>query len=452
MVGGRRLRYNRSVTPETRYARSGEYRIAYQVVGDGPLDVVLVSGFVTHLDLAWETPPFSAMYRHLASCGRLILFDKRGVGLSDRGASVPTLEERMDDVRAVMDAAGSERAALIGISEGGPMSLLFAATYPERVAALVLWSTFARIAAAPDYPDGVGAEVFERTYRRIEEHWGSGRTLRAIAVQDAADDPTLLAQWGRYERSAASPTTAIACLRFGALSDVRHVLPAISAPTLVVHRSGDPLVPIAHGRYLTTHIPGARMLEFPGETHLSGTGADVAILEAVEQFLVGSSGEQTIDRVLKTVLFTDIVGSTERAAALGDRRWRELLEAHDALVHREVERGRGTVVKTTGDGVLAAFDGPARALRAAQAIRSQASALGLTLRVGLHSGECELRGTDLAGIAVHIGARVAALAGPGEILATGTVADLVVGSGIDFAERGVQPLKGAGDWRLLAVR
>lgn len=439
------------MTPDTGYARSGDYRIAYQVVGDGPLDVVLVNGFVSHLDLAWETPPFAAMLPQLASCGRLILFDKRGVGLSDRGASVPTLEERMDDVRAVMDAVGSQRAALIGISEGGPMALLFAATYPERVAALVLWSTFARIAVAPDYPDGLAAEVFDATYARIERYWGSGKTMRAVVVQDAADDPALIGQWGRFERSAASPTTAIACLRFGAASDVRHVLPAISAPTLVVHRSGDPLVPIGHGRYLADHIPGAALCEFPGDTHLSATGADVEILQAIEEFLVGSRTPQPIERVLKTVLFTDIVDSTARAAALGDRRWRELLDAHDALVRREVERARGDLVKTTGDGVLAAFDGPARALRCARAILPQASAIGLVLRAGLHSGECELRGADLAGIAVHIGARVASLAAPGEILATGTVADLVVGSGIQFSERGTHLLRGAGEWRVLAM-
>ena len=439
------------MTPETRYAKSGDYRIAYQAVGEGPLDIVLIVGFVSHLDLAWETPPFSAMFRHLATCGRLILFDKRGVGLSDRGAAVPTLEDRMDDVRAVMDAVGSERAALVGLSEGGPMSLLFAATYPERVTSLVLWSTFARIGAAPDYPLGLTDEVLDRTYRRIDEHWGSGRTIRAVVVQDAPDDPALLQQWGRYERSAASPTTAIACLRFGALSDVRHVLPAISAPTLVVHRSEDPLVPLTHGRYLAEHIAGAVLREFPGQTHLSATGADVEILAAIEEFLVGQHVVPAIDRVLKTVLFTDIVDSTARAAALGDRRWRALLDAHDALVRGEVERGRGTLVKNTGDGVLAAFDGPARALRCAQAILPQASALGLTLRAGLHSGECELRGADLSGIAVHIGARVAALAAPGEILATGTVADLVVGSGIQFRERGTHDLKGAGEWRLLAV-
>jgi pimeloyl-ACP methyl ester carboxylesterase len=354
------------MTPDTGYARSGDYRIAYQVVGDGPLDVVLVNCFVSHLDLAWETPPFAAMLPQLASCGRLILFDKRGVGLSDRGASVPTLEDRMDDVRAVMDAVGSERAALIGISEGGPMALLFAAAYPERVAALVLWETFARISVAPDYPEGLPAAVLDATYARIERYWGSGKTMRAVVVQDAADDPALVRQWGRYERSAASPTTAIACLRFGAASDVRHVLPAISAPTPVVHRRGDPLVPICHGRYLADHIPGAALCEFPGDTHLSGTGADVEILQATEEFLVGSRTPQPIDRVLKTVLFTDIVDSTARAAALGDRHWRELLDAHDALVRREVERARGELVKTTGDGVLAAFDGPARALRCAR--------------------------------------------------------------------------------------
>jgi len=442
------------MTPETRYAKTADgVHIAYQAAGDGPVDMVFVMGWVTNIEAMWDDPGFARFLDRLATFSRLILFDKRGVGLSDRVPEdrLPDLETRMDDVRAVMDAVGSQRAALVGISEGGPMALLFAATYPERVVALVLWSTFARIAVAPDYPDGVGAAVFDATYARIERYWGSGKTMRAVVAQDAADDPALLRLWGRYERSAASPTTAIACLRFGAVSDVRHVLPAISAPTLVVHRRGDPLVPIAHGRYLAHHIPGAALHEFAGDTHLSATGADVEILQAVEEFLVGSRTPQPIERVLKTVLFTDIVDSTARAATLGDRRWRELLDAHDALVRREVERARGDLVKTTGDGVLAAFDGPARALRCAQAILPQAGAIGLTLRAGLHSGECELRGADLAGIAVHIGARVAGLAAPGEILATGTVADLVVGSGIQFSERGTHVLKGAGAWRVLAM-
>lgn len=439
------------MTPPTRYARSGSLDIAYQVVGSGPLDIVFAQGFVSHLDLAWETRTFGDAFRRLAGIGRLIVFDKRGVGLSDRTARLPTLEERMDDLRAVMDAAGSARAALVGISEGGPMSLLFAATYPERVSALVLWATFARLSAAPDHPEGLPPEVFERTYRFVQRAWGTGQAVRRISVQDAPEEPSMLELMARYERSAATPSAAIACMRFAGESDVRHILPAISAPTLVLHRTGDPLVPVANGRSLAARIPGARLCELSGDFHLSATGQDAPALDAIVEFLTGERADAPIERVLKTVLFTDIVDSTARAAALGDRRWRELLDAHDALLHREVERGRGQLVNMTGDGMLAAFDGPARAIRCAQALLTQARGLGLELRAGLHTGECEVRGSDLAGIAVHIGARVAALAGPGEILATGTVADLVVGSGLGFAERGTHAFKGAGEWRVLAV-
>lgn len=439
------------MTPETRYAKSGGLDIAYQVVGDGPLDIVFVQGFVSHLDLAWETRTFGDPFRRLASLGRLIVFDKRGVGLSDRTTRVPTLEERMDDLRAVLDAAGSTRAAIIGISEGGPMALLFAASYPERVSALVLWATFARIAAAPDYPEGTPPEAFEHTFRFIERAWGTGHGIRVISVQDAPREPSMLALMARFERSAATPSGAIACLRFAAEVDVRHILPTISVPTLVVHRTGDPLIPVVHGRYLAEHIPGARFLEVPGDFHLSAIGQDGPVLDGIEEFLTGDRVDRPIERVLKTVLFTDIVDSTARAAALGDRRWRELLDAHDALLRREIERSRGALVNTTGDGVLAAFDGPARAIRCAQAIVAQARGLGLELRAGVHTGECELRGTDLAGIAVHIGARVAALAGPGEVLATRTVADLVVGSGLTFADRGTHAFKGAGEWHVMAV-
>jgi class 3 adenylate cyclase len=441
------------VLPRTRYARSGDLSIAYQVAGDGPLDVVLVFGFVSHLELGWETPTFSAILHRLASFGRLIVFDKRGMGLSDRTARLPTLEERMDDVRAVMDAAGSEHAALIGISEGGPMSLLFAATYPERITAQVLWASFARNLWAPDYAIGFDPAQAERAYALIEKRWGTGNALRRIACQDAPEDPAVDELLARYERNAATPAAAVAALRFGVETDVRHVLPAISAPTLVVHRTGDPLIPVEHARYLAGQIAGARLLEFPGSFHLSATGADAIVLDAIEEFLTGQRVSHAVQRILKTVLFTDIVGSTERAAQLGDRQWRSLLDQHDLLVRREVDRARGRVVKTTGDGIFAVFDGPARAIRCAASVLAQARALGLDLRAGLHTGECEPRGDDLAGIAVHIGARVAALATPGEILATSTVRDLVAGSGIEFADRGVRDLKGVpGEWRLMAVQ
>jgi class 3 adenylate cyclase/esterase/lipase len=441
------------MVPQTRYARSGGLSIAYQVAGDGPIDIVLVQGFVSHVELAWETPAFAPIYERLASIGRLVVFDKRGVGLSDRTAGLPTLEERMDDVRAVMDAAGSERAALIGISEGGPMSLLFSATYPERTTALVLWASFARVAWAPDHPIGVVPQVSEAAYRYIEKRWGEGAVLRRLVAQDAPDHPGVLQMLARYERNAATPSSAVAALRFGVETDVRHILSAIAVPTLIVHHSGDPFVPAAHGCYLAAHIPGAQLAEFPGDIHLSVVGGDAPLIDAVEEFLTGERRPHPVDRVLKTVLFTDIVGSTQRAAEIGDRRWRALLDAHDAMVRREIARAHGREVKTTGDGFFAAFDGPARAIGCAQAIGAQARGLGLEVRVGLHTGECEIRGDDLAGIAVHIGARVAALAAPGEILATGTVRDLVTGAGIEFAERGTQALKGVpGEWPILAVR
>jgi pimeloyl-ACP methyl ester carboxylesterase/class 3 adenylate cyclase len=436
---------------ETRYARSGSLSIAYQVVGKGP-DVVFIPGSLSHVELGWETPPAATMYRRLSGFSRMITFDKRGTGLSDRTAELPTLEQRMDDVRAVMDAADCERAAVVGISEGGPMALLFAATYPERVSALVLWCTFARMAWAPDYPDGIDAEEAERSCDQIEEIWGQGRVWPLISIHDAPDDEDTRRHLARFERSAATPAMAAAANRFGLRVDARQALPAISAPTLVVHRSGDPLVGVAHGRYLAEHIAGARLAEFPGDFHFSGIGNDEDILDEIEEFLTGTRRQHEIDRVLKTILFTDIVESTERVVRIGDRRWHELLDAHRSTVRRELERFHGQEVKTTGDGFLATFDGPARAIHCAQAITDKVGADGLEVRAGLHSGECEMLGDDLAGVAVHIGARVSGLAGPREVLVTSTVRDLVTGSGIEFRDRGRHTLKGIpGEWQLLAV-
>jgi class 3 adenylate cyclase len=441
--------------PKTRYARCGDLSIAYQVAGDGPLDLVFVPGFVSHVELFWELPGFGPVLRRLAQFSRLILLDKRGTGLSDRVARLPTLEERMDDLRAVMDAVGSERAAVLGISEGGPMAILFAASHPERTAALVLWGSFARTVQGPDYPIGIPPDLIEHTYALTEQSWGEGAMLARIALQDVPRDAALLELLGRAERNSATPLGAVAALRFANETDVRHVLPAITVPTLVVHRTGDRLIPVALGRYLADHIPGARWAELPGDFHVGGQpGANDDLLGEVEEFLTGARvhAQPEADRVLATLLFTDIVGSTERAAALGDRRWRDLLNAHDAAVRRELVRARGREIKTTGDGFLAAFDGPARAIRCAQAIGAAATKLGLAVRAGVHTGECEVRGDDLAGIALHIGARLAALAEPGEILATGTVRDLVVGSGIAFADRGEQTLRGVpGVWRVFAV-
>ena len=442
---------HRATSTETRYAKSGDLSIAYQVLGSGP-DVVLVPGSLSHVELFAENLPWSGMYRRLSGFGRMITFDKRGMGLSDRTAELPTLEERMDDVRAVMDAAHSEKAAVVAISEGGPMGLLFAATYPERVTALVLWGTFARMAWAPDYQLGIDAEEGERFCDQIEEIWGRGVAVRLLSLHDAPEDEATRRHMARMERSVATPALAAAANRFGLHVDCRHVLPTISAPTLVVHRSGDPLVSVEHGRYLAKHIPGAQLLEFPGEFHFSALGRDEEILDEIEEFLTGTRHEQEVDRVLKTILFTDIVGSTERLVSMGDLRWHELLDAHHSTVRRELVRFRGQEVQTIGDGFLATFDGPARAIRCARAITDKVGAMGLEVRAGLHSGECEVRGDDLAGVAVHIGARVGGLAGPNEVLVTSTVRDLVAGSGIEFHDRGRHTLKGIpGDWQLLAV-
>jgi pimeloyl-ACP methyl ester carboxylesterase len=438
---------------ETRYAKSGDLSIAYQVAGNGPLDVVCIPGFVSHVELGWDVPPYRHIWERLASFSRLIVFDKRGTGLSDRTEQIPTLEERMDDVRAVMDAAGSEQAAIVGISEGGPMSLLFTATYPERTSALALWASFARSLQAPDYPFGTDPEVAESTYEWVAQAWGQGRVLRALAVPDSSRDESTLRHYARAERNSATPGLAVAALRFGGQSDVRDVLPAISTPTLVLHRTGDRLIPADCGRYLAEHIAGAKHVELPGDFHLSATGQDDAMLDEIQEFLTGRRHVPAPDRVLKTVLFTDIVDSTARAASVGDRRWKGLLDEHDTIIRQELERFRGVEINTTGDGFLAAFDGPARGIGCAQAIGRHTSSLGFEVRAGLHTGEIEQRGDDLSGLAVHIGARVAALAGPGEVLVTSTVRDLVTGSGIEFDDRGRHELKGVpGEWEVLAVR
>ncbi len=436
---------------EIHYAKSGDFSIAYQVTGEGP-DLVCVAGSLSHVELGWQTPATASIYRRLARFARLITFDKRGMGLSDRSAALPTLEERMDDVRAVMDAAGSESAALVGMSEGGPMSLLFAATYPERVTALVLWSTFARLAWAPDYPFGVEPQLGEMYGDQIEAAWGTGLVWPMISINDSPDDEATRRRLAHFERNAATPAMASAANRFALLVDAREALGTISAPTLVVHRMDDPVTPLAHGRYLAEHIPGARLAVFPGAFHFSAIGNDEDALDEIEQFLTGTRAEHEIDRVLKTVLFTDIAGSTERAVQMGDRLWDELLATHDLTVRRELTRFHGHEVKSTGDGFLASFDGPARAIRCARAIGEEVGAIGLEVRAGLHSGECVERGEDLAGVAVHIGARVASLASPGEVLVTSTVRDLVAGSDIEFTDRGAHALKGVpGEWQLLAV-
>ena len=434
------------VPPEIRYAKSGDLRIAYQVVGSGPFDLVFVPSFVSNIELTWERPESVNFFSRLAGFSRLIQFDKRGTGLSDRVAGIANLEERMDDVRAVMDAVQSERAALFGMSEGGPMSLLFAATYPQRVLGLVLYGSFAR------HPLLTSEDYLKERIERADRLWGTGYTARGFApgMSDEAGR-----QWfARWERSGASPSAAIALLKMASEIDARHILPAVRVPTLVIHRVGDVVVPVEAGRYLACNIPGAKYLELPGDNHSPWFEPEIMdrIIGEVEEFLTGSRSEAEIDRVLATVMFTDIVESTRRAAELGDRRWRDLLDNHHATIRRNLTRFRGHEVKTTGDGILATFDGPARGVRCACAIGDEIRPLGIDVRAGLHTGECEMIGEDVGGIAVHIGARVAALAGAGEVLVSSTVKDLVAGSGLRFGDRGNQSLKGIpGEWHIYAV-
>jgi pimeloyl-ACP methyl ester carboxylesterase/class 3 adenylate cyclase len=436
--------------PQTRYARSGEVNIAYQVIGDGPIDLVFVPGFISHLDLQWADPRIARFLQKLASFSRLIMFDKRGTGLSDPVAGPAPLEDRMDDVRAVMDAAGSERAALFGLSEGGPMSVLFAATYPERTRALILCGTFATGTLDPD--DNPGGQGWVDTMQRVRallEHWGDGGTLSVFAP--SADSERERIGRGIFERSAASPQMARTLIEMGVEIDVRDLLPSVRVPTLVLHREEEH-IPVECARYLAEHIPGARLVVLPGMDHIPFYGDADGYAEEIEEFLTGARQAPISDRILTTVMFTDIVGSTERAAALGDARWRELVSRHDELTRAELEHHRGREVKTMGDGFLATFDGPARGIRCARAIADQVRSLEIELRAGLHTGECELIGDDIGGMAVNIGARIGALAGADEVVVSSTVKDLVVGSGISFTDRGARQLKGVpGEWHLFTV-
>jgi class 3 adenylate cyclase len=452
------MRETVAVEPETLYTRSGEVSIAYQVTGEGPFDIVFIPPFVTHVELIWKIPSFARILREDMSIGRMIRFDKRGTGMSDRVAGAPTLETRMDDVRAVMDAAGSPRAAIIGSSEGAAMSVLFAATYPERTAALVLSSGYPRMMWASDYPWGRTEEQFRRELERDLSLFGRrAQALDVVRSRIYLDDDAEAELWLDYFRWSGSPGAVEALALMNRDIDVRHVLPAIRVPTLITHRSGDPAVPIDVARYMADRIPGARLVELPGTRHLSTGQAAARLGSEWVQFLneireAGGWEEAEPDRVLSTVLFTDIVGSSERAASLGDRAWRELLEEHHRLVRRELARFRGREVDTAGDGFFASFDGPARAIRCACAVVDSTAELGLEVRAGLHTGECELVDGKVAGIAVHTGARVASHAQPGEVLVSSTVKDLVAGSGLAFQDRGSRELKGIpGEWRLFAV-
>jgi pimeloyl-ACP methyl ester carboxylesterase len=439
------------MTPETRYARSGDVNIAYQVVGDAPRDLVLVPGWVSNIEVFWEEPACARFLQRLASFTRLILFDKRGTGLSDRVTDLPNLETRMDDVRAVMDTVGSERAALLGYSEGGPMCALFAATYPLRTTALIMQGSYARRTWAPDYPWGPTPEALQDWMAACLRGWGG-----PIGIDDrwpsAAHHERIRQWWARFLRMGASPGANLALQRMNFEMDVRHVLSAVHVPTLILHSIGDRAFDVAGSRYMAERIPGARLVEVPGSDHLPwGDGSD-RIVDEIAEFLTGVRHGPDPDRVLATVLFTDIVGSTEKAAALGDRRWRDLLEGHHEVVRRELGRFRGREIDTTGDGFLATFDGPARGIRCARAVSEAVRPLGIEVRAGLHTGEVEILDDKVSGLAVHIGARVASTARPGEVLVSSTVKDLVAGSGLHFQDRGLQTLKGVpGEWRLYAL-
>jgi pimeloyl-ACP methyl ester carboxylesterase len=437
--------------PDTRYAHSGGVNIAYQVWGEGPRDLVFVPGWVSNIEVYWEDPGLARFLTRLGSFSRLILFDKRGTGLSDRVTDMPSLEVRMDDVRAVMDAAGSEQAALFGTSEGGPMCALFSATYPLRASALIMHGSYPRRTKAPDYPWGPTDQEYRAWIEQMQREWGGPFGLDARAPSMAGDQ-RFSQWWARMLRMSASPAAVTALVAMNGEIDIRHVLPAIRVPTLLLHSVHDAVIDLGASRYMAERIAGARLIELPGSDHLIWLADADAILGEVEEFLTGVRRSAEPDRVLATVLFTDIVGATERAATLGDRRWHDLLDSHHEIVRRELGRFRGREINTAGDGFFAVFDGPARGVRCACAISDAVRPLGLDIRAGLHTGECEVMGEDIGGIAVHIGARVAALAAAGEVLVSSTVRDLVAGSGLSFRDQGNKSLKGVpNEWRLYSV-
>jgi pimeloyl-ACP methyl ester carboxylesterase len=429
--------------PETRYTLSGDVNIAYQVMGDGPVDIILVPGFISHIEFRHELPGYSAFLRRLSTFARVVSFDKRGQGLSDRVSDAPSLEQRMDDVRAIMDAIGSQRATLFGHSEGCAMSALFAATYPERVSRLILFGGYMK-------PREV---ILDELLEQRVKFWGTGAMIKRVAPSLAAN-PEAVAQFAKFERLSASPGAVKSFTVLNAQIDVSSILPAIRVPTLVLHRRGDLQVPVELGRELAAGIPAAKFIEYPGSDHII-TASDIdTVLGDIEEFITGhrETSSSDFERVLATVLFTDIVDSTRSAAAVGDQAWRRLLDSHDQLAIQTVEKHRGVLVKTTGDGILATFDGPGRAVRCALALGSAASQIGLPLRAGLHTGEIELRGRDIGGIAVHAAARVMAQSQPCEVLVSRVVTDLVAGAGLKFAERGSHELKGLpGRWDLFAA-
>jgi class 3 adenylate cyclase len=440
------------VIPETSYARLGDLHLAYQVLGEGPPDILPLDYWISHVEAQWDAPPLAALRERLASFGRVIMFDKRGSGLSDpvSTSQMPILETWMDDAVAVLDAVRSEKVVIIGNLGGGLLAMTLAAAHPERVASLVLVDCFARARKASDFPIGEAAEFFDNSINQIESSAGRGVMLDMFAPS-LADDPVMRRAWSRYERQASSPGSLKTVVQFISEGDVRSVLPSIRVPTLVIQRAGGPFQ-APHGRYLAEHIRGARYLELPGADKFIWAGDTESILAEIQDFVTGVRPAPTPVRVLATVLFTDIVASTRRAAEMGDHRWRELLAEHFRVVRRQLDRFRGREIKTVGDGILATFDGPERAVRCAAAIRDGVRDLGLGLRAGLHTGEIELEEDDIAGLAVHISARISSMANEGEILVSSTVRDLVVGSGLEFADRGSHELKGVpGEWRIFAV-
>lgn len=431
------------VMPETRYALSGDVNLAYQVMGDGPVDIVMVPGFISHIEFRHELPGYTASLRRLSSFARVVAFDKRGQGLSDRVSDAPSLEQRMDDVRAIMDAVGSQRATLFGHSEGCAMCVLFAATYPERVSRLILFG---------GYVTRRDVNIAEVVEQRVK-FWGTGAMLKRVAPS-LATDPAAVAQFAKFERLSASPGAVKAFTMLNSQIDVSFILPTVRVPTLVLHNQGDVQVPVEKGRELAACIPNAKLIEYPGGDHMFTTGDVEAALGDIEEFITGhrESSSSDLERVLATVLFTDIVDSTRSAATMGDQAWRRLLDNHDQLAIQTIEKHRGTLVKSTGDGILATFDGPGRAVRCALAFGTASKQIGLPLRAGLHTGEIEIRGRDIGGIAVHAAARVMAVSQPSEVLVSRVVTDLVAGAGLKFAERGSHELKGLpGRWDLFAA-
>jgi len=441
------------MTPETRYAKSGDVLIAYQVTGDAPITMVLAPGTVSHLDMDWEFPLRADFFGRLSAKFRLIRFDKRGTGLSDRPTAMATLEQRADDIRAVMDAVGVDSAAIFGVSEGGSMASMFAATYPERTRALLIWGAMARWIATDDHPWGMSREDTDRMIQDVQDNWPSEWYIRGPGAGVGPDaDPAFVHSMMRYMRAAASPSAAAAYERMNSEIDIRPILGAIKVPTLVMNRAGDPVAPCEAARELARRIPGARFVEFPGNTHSMMAIAPEKVLAEIEGFVTGVRSVEVDDRVLATVLFVDVADSTRALSALGDSAWKVRLTDYYRIVRSELARFRGREANTAGDGIMASFDGPGRAIRCALAIAAAVRPHGLEVRAGLHTGEVELMGDNIGGIAVHIASRVQADAAAGEVMVSSTTRDLVAGSGIAFEARGARQLKGVpGEWALFAA-